>query len=144
MVSMYTITKSTLIGDIMDNAPEVAPLFLSIGMHCLGCPSSRGESLEEACQVHGVDADAFLEQVIAWQQSYEENPEAAQQDNLLNSLFGFGSYGDYWGGAPDLYGMDSWGSIDEELAAFGITDNFNSFSTEFSEAGQTVQATTEE
>ena len=43
-----TITKDTIIGDILDNAPETAPLFKAIGMHCLGCPASRGETVEEA------------------------------------------------------------------------------------------------
>lgn len=57
---MAQITKDTIIGDILDIAPETAPLFLSIGMHCLGCPSSRGETVEQACMVHGVDADALL------------------------------------------------------------------------------------
>ena len=57
---MVQITKDTIIGDILDIAPETAPLFLSIGMHCLGCPSSRGETVEQACMVHGVDADALL------------------------------------------------------------------------------------
>ncbi len=57
------ITKETIIGDILDIAPESAPLFMAIGMHCLGCPSSRGETVEEACMVHGVDTDAFLAQV---------------------------------------------------------------------------------
>ena len=54
------ITKDTIIGDILDFAPETAPAFFEIGMHCLGCPSSRGESVEMACMVHGVDVDAFL------------------------------------------------------------------------------------
>ena len=45
---MVTITKDTIIGDILDIAPQTAPIFLSIGMHCLGCPSSRGETVEEA------------------------------------------------------------------------------------------------
>ncbi|MCI6255710.1 DUF1858 domain-containing protein [Pseudoflavonifractor sp. HCP28S3_F10] len=57
---MVQITKDTIIGDILDIAPETAPLFLSIGMHCLGCPSSRGETVEEACMVHGVNVDALL------------------------------------------------------------------------------------
>ena len=57
------ITKDTIIGDILDNAPQTAPLFLNIGMHCLGCPASRGETLEQACMVHGVDADIFLEEL---------------------------------------------------------------------------------
>ena len=46
---MINITKDTIIGDILDVAPQTAPIFLSIGMHCLGCPSSRGETVEEAC-----------------------------------------------------------------------------------------------
>ena len=62
---MVEITKDTIIGDILDIAPETAPLFLSIGMHCLGCPSSRGETVEEACMVHGVNTDALLAEVNA-------------------------------------------------------------------------------
>ena len=66
------ITKDTIIGDILDIAPETAPLFFAIGMHCLGCPSSRGETVEEACIVHGVDCDAFLEQVNRFIVAYGE------------------------------------------------------------------------
>ena len=55
------ITKETIIGDILDENPELAPYFLEMGMHCLGCPSARGESVEDACAVHGVDADEFVE-----------------------------------------------------------------------------------
>ena len=62
---MQTITKDTLIGDILDIAPQTAPLFLSIGMHCLGCPASRGETVEEACAVHGVNVDELLAKVNA-------------------------------------------------------------------------------
>ena len=58
-----TITKDTIIGDILTIAPQATPLFMSIGMHCLGCPSARGETVEEACMVHGIDCDAFLTQV---------------------------------------------------------------------------------
>ena len=57
---MINITKDTIIGDILDIAPQTAPLFLSIGMHCLGCPASRGETVEEACAVHGVNADELV------------------------------------------------------------------------------------
>ena len=57
---MTEITKDTIIGDILDIAPETAPIFLSIGMHCLGCISSRGETVEEACMVHGIDVDKLL------------------------------------------------------------------------------------
>mgnify|MGYP005979612953 CR=1 FL=1 len=55
-----TITKDTIIGDILDEDFEVAPFFLEMGMHCLGCPSSRGETVEEACMVHGIDVDKLL------------------------------------------------------------------------------------
>ena len=60
---MAKIEKTTIIGDVLDIAPQTAPLFMAIGMHCLGCPSARGETVEEACMVHGVDCDAFLRQV---------------------------------------------------------------------------------
>ena len=59
------IEKDTIIGDVLDIAPQAAPLFLAIGMHCLGCPSARGETLEQACMVHGVDPDALLEKINA-------------------------------------------------------------------------------
>ena len=55
-----TITKDTIIGDILTIAPQTAPLFMGIGMHCLGCPASRGETVAEACMVHGLDADDLL------------------------------------------------------------------------------------
>ena len=54
------ITKNSIIGDVLDKHPETAELFFSIGMHCLGCPASRGETIEEACMVHGADADALV------------------------------------------------------------------------------------
>lgn len=57
------ITKQSIIGDILDHEPETAQFFLAIGMHCLGCPASRGESVEDACAVHGTDADALIEKI---------------------------------------------------------------------------------
>ena len=60
---MATITKDTIVGDILDIAPETAPAFIDIGMHCLGCPASRGETVEQACMVHGVDPDDLLAKV---------------------------------------------------------------------------------
>lgn len=56
-----TITKNSIIGDVLDKHPETAELFFSIGMHCLGCPASRGETIEEACMVHGADVDALVD-----------------------------------------------------------------------------------
>ena len=56
------VTKDTLIGDILyENADKAAPYFMEIGMHCLGCPASLGETIEEACMVHGADADELVE-----------------------------------------------------------------------------------
>ena len=60
---MAQITKDTVIGDILDIAPQVAPVFMSIGMHCLGCPASRGETVEQACMVHGVDVESLLSEI---------------------------------------------------------------------------------
>ncbi len=57
------ITKDMLIGDILDLDNGTAPYFFEMGMHCLGCPASRGETLAEACEVHGVDADEMVEKL---------------------------------------------------------------------------------
>ena len=59
------MTRETIIGDILDMDQTTAPYFMEIGMHCLGCPASRGESIEEACEVHGVDCDELLEKLNA-------------------------------------------------------------------------------
>ncbi|HIS75691.1 MAG TPA: DUF1858 domain-containing protein [Candidatus Merdivicinus excrementipullorum] len=59
------VTKETVIGDILDFDSTTAQYFLEMGMHCLGCPSARGESLAEACMVHGVDADELVEKINA-------------------------------------------------------------------------------
>ena len=61
-----TVTKNSLIGDVLDFDLETAPYFMEIGMHCLGCPHSRGESIEEACAVHGTDADELVERINAF------------------------------------------------------------------------------
>ena len=57
------VTKKSIIGDILDYDVETAQFFFAIGMHCLGFPSSRGESVEAACAVHGTDADALVEAI---------------------------------------------------------------------------------
>lgn len=63
---MATVTKDMVIGDILDLNRETAPFFLEMGMHCLGCPSARGETLAQACAVHGVDADELVEKINAF------------------------------------------------------------------------------
>lgn len=57
------VTKESVIGDVLDYDIDTAQFFLEIGMHCLGCPASRGESIEEACMVHGTDADELVEKI---------------------------------------------------------------------------------
>ncbi len=61
----FEVTKDTVIGDILDADFNVAPYFLEMGMHCLGCPSARGESVAQACAVHGVDADELVAKLQA-------------------------------------------------------------------------------
>ena len=59
------ITEDMIIGDILDLDPDTAPYFLEMGMHCLGCPSARGESVQQACRVHGVDVDELVAKLNA-------------------------------------------------------------------------------
>ncbi len=60
------ISKDTVIGTILDSAPETAPFFLEMGMHCLGCPSARSETVAQACMVHGVNADDLVTKINAF------------------------------------------------------------------------------
>ena len=60
------ISKDTVIGTILDTAPETAPFFLEMGMHCLGCPSARSETVAQACMVHGVNADDLVSKINAF------------------------------------------------------------------------------
>ena len=59
----FTVTKDMIIGDILDKDNGTAPFFLEMGMHCLGCPASRGESIEDACAVHGVDSNELVKKL---------------------------------------------------------------------------------
>lgn len=59
------ITKNTTIGEILEKAPEKADILLDVGMHCLGCPASQMETLEEACAVHGIDVEDVIEKLNA-------------------------------------------------------------------------------
>ncbi|MBQ9534883.1 MAG: DUF1858 domain-containing protein [Clostridia bacterium] len=60
------VTKETLIGDVLDNDIGTAEYFFEIGMHCLGCPASRGESIADACAVHGTNADELVAKLNAY------------------------------------------------------------------------------
>ena len=59
------INKSTTIGEILEKAPEKAEILLEVGMHCIGCPASQMETLEEACEVHGIDVEEVVEKLNA-------------------------------------------------------------------------------
>ena len=60
---MAEISKEMTIGEILATAPNIAPLLMGVGMHCLGCPASQGESLEEAAMVHGIDIDELMKAI---------------------------------------------------------------------------------
>ncbi|MBE7025914.1 MAG: DUF1858 domain-containing protein [Ruminococcaceae bacterium] len=66
---MAKVTKDTIILDVLRMDEGTAPFFLEIGMHCLGCPSASGESIEAACAVHGVDCDALVDKLNAYLES---------------------------------------------------------------------------
>ena len=59
------IEKTTKIGELLENAPEKAEILLNAGMHCLGCPASQEETIEEACMVHGIDVEDILNELNA-------------------------------------------------------------------------------
>ncbi len=60
------VTKDMTIGQLLMEHPNVAPILMEIGMHCLGCPSAQAESLEDAAMVHGLDADLLVEKINAF------------------------------------------------------------------------------
>ena len=60
---MARVTKDTIILDVLRIDPDTAQFFFEIGMHCLGCPSASGESIEQACMVHGVDCDELVNKI---------------------------------------------------------------------------------
>lgn len=65
VIIMANITKEMTIGEILRTCPEAAPVLMEVGMHCLGCPSAQGESLEEAVMVHGISIDDVMEKLAA-------------------------------------------------------------------------------
>ena len=63
---MAQVNKSTMIGELLQIDQNIAPILLNIGMHCLGCPSSQMETIEEAAMVHGIDSDLLVEKINAF------------------------------------------------------------------------------
>ena len=70
---MAQVNKSTMIGELLQIDQNIAPILLNIGMHCLGCPSSQAESLEEACMVHGMNCDEVIADINAYLAKKEAN-----------------------------------------------------------------------
>ena len=70
---MARVSKSTMIGELLQIDADVAPILLNIGMHCLGCPSSQMETIEEAAMVHGIDADDLVEEINTFLDSKAQN-----------------------------------------------------------------------
>ena len=62
---MAQINKDTMIGELLQIDENIAPILLNIGMHCLGCPSSQMETIEQAAMVHGIDSDLLVEKINA-------------------------------------------------------------------------------
>jgi hybrid cluster-associated redox disulfide protein len=71
---MGKVTKDTIIMDVLMMDRTTAPIFIKHGMHCLGCPSASGESIVDACAVHGIDADKLVEDLNAYFDS-QNTPE---------------------------------------------------------------------
>lgn len=66
---MAKVTKDTTIGEVIQIDAGVIPILMGAGMHCVGCPSSAGETLEEAAMVHGIDSDMLVEEIQSYLQS---------------------------------------------------------------------------
>ncbi|MGN1116233.1 MAG: DUF1858 domain-containing protein [Candidatus Ornithomonoglobus sp.] len=60
---MAQVTKDTLIGEALMLDMNIADILMNAGMHCVGCPASQGESIEEACQVHGMECEALVKEI---------------------------------------------------------------------------------
>ena len=71
-IKIMKITKDSIIGDVLDYDVETAQFFFEIGMHCLGCPHSRGESIEDACIVHGTDVNELVDKLNKFIESREK------------------------------------------------------------------------
>lgn len=69
---MTTVSKDMIISDVLRLDKGTVPIFLNNGMHCLGCPSSSGESIEVACMVHGIDADKLIKELNDYFQKKEQ------------------------------------------------------------------------
>ena len=73
---MIKITKEMIIGDILNEAPDMAPVLMAAGMHCIGCPSAQMETLEDAAYVHGIEPDLLITRVNAFVDAQDKEAKA--------------------------------------------------------------------
>ena len=73
---MIKITKEMIIGDILNEAPDMAPLLMAAGMHCIGCPSAQMETVEEAAYVHGIEPELLITRVNAFVDAQDKEAKA--------------------------------------------------------------------
>ncbi len=73
---MIKITKEMIIGDILNEAPDMAPILMAAGMHCIGCPSAQMETVEEAAYVHGIEPELLITRVNAFVDAQDKEAKA--------------------------------------------------------------------
>ena len=73
---MIKITKEMIIGDILNEAPDMAPVLMAAGMHCIGCPSAQMETVEEAAYVHGIEPELLITRVNAFVDAQDKEANA--------------------------------------------------------------------
>ena len=73
---MIKITKEMIIGDILNEAPDMAPVLMAAGMHCFGCPSAQMETVEEAAYVHGIEPELLITRVNAFVDAQDKEAKA--------------------------------------------------------------------
>ena len=73
---MIKITKEMIIGDILNEAPDMAPVLMAAGMHCIGCPSAQMETVEEAAYVHGIEPELLITRVNAFVDAQDKDAQA--------------------------------------------------------------------
>ena len=73
---MIKITKERIIGDILNEAPDMAPVLMAAGMHCIGCPSAQMETVEEAAYVHGIEPELLITRVNAFVDAQDKEAKA--------------------------------------------------------------------
>ena len=73
---MIKITKEMIIGDILNEAPDMAPVLMAAGMHCIGCPSAQMETVEEAAYVHGIEPELLITRVNAFVDAQDKEAKA--------------------------------------------------------------------